>query len=203
MSFRQILAALLRALGGTPAPAPKPTPAPPPAPGPAPAPTPGDVAARLLAEHNRARAAAGLPALAPDVALMSAARSHAAWMASKGAMAHQRIGDGDLAMRLHAVSYAARSAGENIAQGQRDVAQVMAAWLSSPGHRANILGAFSGAGMAMARAADGSPFWCAVFGTPASRAGADAASMPGPYTVSSPRVTEGGAASSVAIESHY
>ena len=42
-------------------------------------------------------------------------------------------------MKSFGISY--RSAGENIARGQRSPAAVVSAWLASPGHRANILNA--------------------------------------------------------------
>ncbi|MFD0671353.1 CAP domain-containing protein [Cohnella sp. GCM10027633] len=42
-------------------------------------------------------------------------------------------------MKRYGVSY--RAAGENIAKGQRSPAEVMNAWMNSPGHRANILNA--------------------------------------------------------------
>jgi len=38
--------------------------------------------------------------------------------------------------------------GENIANGQPDVASVMAAWWASPGHKANILGDYTDVGCA-------------------------------------------------------
>ena len=40
-------------------------------------------------------------------------------------------------MKDFGVSY--RSAGENIAMGQRTPSEVVTAWMNSPGHRANIL----------------------------------------------------------------
>jgi uncharacterized protein YkwD len=40
-------------------------------------------------------------------------------------------------MRDHGVNY--KSAGENIAQGQRTPQEVVQAWMNSPGHRKNIL----------------------------------------------------------------
>ena len=42
-------------------------------------------------------------------------------------------------MRAFGISY--RTAGENIARGQRSAAEVVAAWMASSGHRANILNA--------------------------------------------------------------
>jgi uncharacterized protein YkwD len=202
MTLKQVLAAILAALRGSPRPAPvppppAPTPLPPPSP---PSPAPVDVPAELLAAHNDRRLEAGLPALGSSVSLQMAAQSHADSMARVGKMAHAGIGDGDLASRLAGVGYRFRAAGENVARGQRDVAAVMSSWFSSPGHRANILGNFAGAGFAMARGADGSRYWCATFGTPAiASPGAYAGQMP--YTIGTPEATGdwSTAASSVTI----
>lgn len=40
-------------------------------------------------------------------------------------------------MKALGITY--KSAGENIAQGQRSPQEVVQAWMDSPGHRANIL----------------------------------------------------------------
>lgn len=51
--------------------------------------------------------------------------------------------------------YRYRTIGENLAEGQRSAREVVADWMSSPGHRANILGrAFDECGIAIA---EGSP----------------------------------------------
>jgi uncharacterized protein YkwD len=202
MSLKKLLAAIRKALGRTPKPTPTPAPpGPAPVPPPAPAPAPGDKAAELLAEHNARRAEAGLPPFVPSAKVRAAAQGHAMTMASLGRMEHAGIGDGDPGSRLRGVGYAFRTAGENIAWGQRSVAEVMRSWMASDGHRANILSpSFTEAGFAMARGADGSAWWCAVFGSPAIvMAGAYAAGSP--YTVGTPEVTGDGrtAASSVTI----
>jgi uncharacterized protein YkwD len=191
MTLRRILDAILKLLRGAPRPDPVPTPAPtpppvpPPAPpsppAPPPVPTPLDVPAALLAAHNDRRHEAGLPALTASVPLQMAAQSHADRMAQVGQMAHSGIGDGDLAARLRGVDYRFRSAGENVAWGQRDVAAVVGSWMNSPGHRANILGNFSQAGMAVSAGAGGSKYWCCCFGTPAI-------ALPGAYAGQHPYV---------------
>ena len=44
---------------------------------------------------------------------------------------------------------------------------VMAAWMNSPGHRANILnGTFTQIGIGLAYAADGTPYWAMELGRP-------------------------------------
>ncbi|MDP2892645.1 MAG: CAP domain-containing protein, partial [Bacillota bacterium] len=56
------------------------------------------------------------------------------------------------------------AAAENIAMGQRTPAEVMAAWMSSAGHRANILSsAFTQIGVGAAKKADGTLIWTQMF----------------------------------------
>lgn len=189
MNIKKIIAAIRKALRSTPMPVPPPTPPPPPA--------PGDFSAELLAAHNARRTEVGLPALGASVKLQAAAIAHADRMASVGKMAHVGIGDGDLASRLLGVGYRFRGAGENVAWGQRDVAAVMSSWMNSPGHRANILGNFAEAGLAVARGADGSAYWCAVFGSPSIQARVPA--VQSPYSVGTPEVAGDGTTSSITI----
>jgi uncharacterized protein YkwD len=135
-------------------------PAPPTPPAPAgPAPTPD-----LLAAVNAARAAASasLPPLKADARLTAAALDHCAFEQRTHRFGHQGIGDGTPWDRLGQVGYVYRAAAENLAYGYQDVAAVVAAWLASPAHRANLLGPYLDAGMA--RAGD---YWCLDLGTPA------------------------------------
>jgi uncharacterized YkwD family protein/spore coat assembly protein SafA len=56
------------------------------------------------------------------------------------------------------------SAGENIAMGQRTPADVMNAWMNSPGHRANILSpSYTQIGVGLAKNQNGSPYWTQEF----------------------------------------
>lgn len=153
-----------------PRPKPRPGPVPPPVPTPPPTPPPAsDIPGELLAAHNRERAAAGLAPLALEPRLQRAAQGHADHMAEVGKMAHQGIGDGDLSDRIAASGYRASRAGENVAWNQRDVPAVMFAWTNSPGHRANILGPYRDAGLAVAYGTKGDPYWCSLFGSPSAR----------------------------------
>jgi uncharacterized protein YkwD len=87
--------------------------------------------ARILADTNAARAAAGLPVLKADPALNTIAQSCSETQARNNAMAH-------------CTGYHTRYpkgwtwAAENVAAGY-SYDKVVAAWLNSPGHRANIL----------------------------------------------------------------
>jgi uncharacterized protein YkwD len=93
--------------------------------------------ASLLREMNRVRAEHGLGALRADTHLERAARSHSREMIASGSFAH-----GAFASRMATFSVTGSLAGENLAwgTGSRGSAQgIVAAWLASPEHRANLL----------------------------------------------------------------
>jgi uncharacterized protein YkwD len=53
---------------------------------------------------------------------------------------------------------------ENIAMGQPSVRGVINSWMTSPGHRANILNArYRRLGVAAYRTPDGTIYWCQQF----------------------------------------
>ncbi len=87
---------------------------------------------------NKERAKVGLPALKLDTKASQAAQVRAKEVNS--VFSHTRP-DGRscfTALKEAGVSY--RTAGENIAKGQRTPEEVVNAWMNSAGHRANILG---------------------------------------------------------------
>jgi len=88
---------------------------------------------------NVERANAGLPALKYDWELARVAEHKSQDMADKNYFSHTSptYGSPFNMMKNYGINY--RSAGENIAQGQKTAAQVVDAWMNSEGHRANIL----------------------------------------------------------------
>jgi uncharacterized protein YkwD len=91
----------------------------------------------LLQEMNRVRAAKGLQPLVFDANLERAARAHSREMLRDGTFEH-----GDYGSRLVRFDVRTASAGENIAwvaRPRRLAHRIVAAWLRSPGHRANLL----------------------------------------------------------------
>lgn len=65
-------------------------------------------------------------------------------------------------MSKFGVSY--RSAGENIAMGQKTPSEVMNGWMNSAGHRANILnGSFTDLGVGIAKDSNGRLYWTQMF----------------------------------------
>jgi uncharacterized protein YkwD len=122
-------------------------PSPPPLPPPAPNPPPvDDVSAALLELHNAERAKKSLPPLRIDPKLTTAAVAHSRHMAQVGKLAHFGINDGDPWSRMKDAGYSFSSASENVAWGQPDPKTAVSDWMSSSGHRANILGNFVDAG---------------------------------------------------------
>jgi uncharacterized YkwD family protein/spore coat assembly protein SafA len=88
---------------------------------------------------NQERAKVGLKPLQMDWELQRVARTKSQDMRNKGYFSHQSptYGSPFDMMKQFGISY--RTAGENIAQGQRNPQEVMNAWMNSSGHRANIL----------------------------------------------------------------
>ncbi len=120
----------------------------------------------IIDAHNVIRAKQGKPPLVADIRLTAAAQNHADYMAKKGVLAHFGIGDGDPWSRIAAAGYDFSSAGENAAWNQRSVADVMSDWMSSPGHRRNVLGSWINIGVGVSNGAKGDPYWCVTFASP-------------------------------------
>ena len=92
---------------------------------------------------NELRGSQGLSGLGQDAQLTHAAQAHADHMTQAGYFSHQSPGGpngNNMAARIRSTGCRAGAMGENIAQGQRSEAEVLAAWATSPGHRTNMLG---------------------------------------------------------------
>ena len=148
-----------------------PEPLPDPAPNPLPTPPPAEIQGQLLKSHNDYRATKSLPPLAANPKLQAAAQGHADFMAKRGKLAHQGIGDGSPWDRIAATGYAMTAGGENVAWNQADVAAVMRAWIGSAGHRRNIVGQYAEFGGAVAYGPRKDPYWVSVFASPGRAAG--------------------------------
>ncbi len=89
----------------------------------------------------------GLPPLEIDPALVRSARAHCAWMTRNQRLQHTR-----------------QPVAENIAMGQRNSRAAVGDWMSSSGHRANILNrGYRRIGVAAYRASNGRNYWCQQF----------------------------------------
>ena len=133
------------------------TPGPLPTPTPSPTPVPGPTVNDPVALMNAQRASHGLPPLVNDPRLTTAAQGWASTMARMGFLSHTGF-----AGRMKAV-YPGKAAAENVGYGVKDAASVVAGWMGSPQHRANVLGPYTHAGVGMATGPGGGLFWCADF----------------------------------------
>jgi uncharacterized protein YkwD len=138
------------------------------------APTPPPVALSPTATEivdltNAERTRAGLAALRANARLTEAARLQAEQLATAGRLEHvlpdarhPRLED-----RLDAAGYRWQAAGENLAFGQRTAAALLAAWMDSAGHRANILHtSYTEIGVAHLIDPNGRPYYVQVFARP-------------------------------------
>lgn len=115
----------------------------------------------ILSRVNTARAQNGLSPLALDSAMTRAANVRAAELAKRFSHTRPNGARGLTALAEAGVSY--RAAGENIAAGQQTAQAVMAAWMNSSGHRANILSAkYSRLGVGQA-VVGGRTYWVQLF----------------------------------------
>jgi len=123
----------------------------------------------MLARVNAERRKAGVPALKSNPKLDAAAQRHAGDMLARAYFAHESPEGKTVRERARAAGYDWRAIGENIAEGQLSVAEVMETWMNSPGHRRNILDkGFKelGVGLALGRSGDGYQVeWVQAFGT--------------------------------------
>jgi uncharacterized protein YkwD len=127
----------------------------------APVTTPAGPEAEVLALVNAERAAVGCEALAADVELAAVARAHSEDMRDRGFFDHVNLDGLDPFERAEAAGVTARA--ENIARGQQDATDVMAAWMDSSGHRANILDCgLTRLGISVA-SGGGGPWWTQLF----------------------------------------
>jgi uncharacterized protein YkwD len=78
-------------------------------------------------------------------------------------MTHTGTGRTTAGDRINAAGYGWTTWAENVAAGQTTPAEVMSAWMNSPGHRANILnGNMVNIGVAAAVGANGVTYWAMV-----------------------------------------
>jgi uncharacterized protein YkwD len=110
----------------------------------------------LVGRINEVRANHHLPALKVVDPLSTAARHHATNMAWKGYFKHDLKKDGTwysfsswIRWYWPGPGYTAWTAGENLAWGSPDLGarKTVTMWMNSPGHRANLLGAWNRVGV--------------------------------------------------------
>jgi uncharacterized protein YkwD len=113
---------------------------------------------------NKQRAAHGCKAVKADARLNQAAKFHSAWMAQTGTFSHVGRGGSAFDQRIRAAGYRTPRS-ENIAFGYQTGADVVKAWMNSPGHRANILDCTAKTvGVAIVFSKGGTPYITQDFG---------------------------------------
>jgi uncharacterized protein YkwD len=125
-----------------------------------------ELEAGAVAQLNGERKRHGLPVLDVDERLVSAARAHSLDMADGGFFDHSGSDGSQAGERLSDQRYRWRFCAENIACGQRSADELIADWIASPEHRANILSADAeqvGVGVVFREDTDCRFYWTAVF----------------------------------------
>lgn len=109
---------------------------------------------------NNARTAAGLAPVTVDSRMTTAAEAHSIEQAQRQKMTHTGRNGSNAGQRLKVLGYSWSTWAENVAAGQGDCASVVAAWMASPGHRANILNpAMVHIGMGAVKGPNGVIYW--------------------------------------------
>lgn len=110
---------------------------------------------------NIEREKAGLSHLTTNSTLIAAANKRA--QETKTSFSHTRPNGSKFSTVLQEYGISYRTAGENIAYGQRSPQEVVTGWMNSPGHRANILnGSFNKIGIGVYQS-NGVIYWSQLF----------------------------------------
>lgn len=121
-------------------------------------------AGQVVSLVNKERTSRGLVALKGDSALNKVAQLKAEDMAENGYFSHTSptYGSAFDMLKAHNIKY--KTAGENIAYGQKTAQTVMNGWMNSSGHRANILkSSYTKLGVGYAVSKNGTPYWVQIF----------------------------------------
>jgi uncharacterized protein YkwD len=125
---------------------------------------PAELMSEVVTMTNQQRNANGCGQLAVDAELTVASIRQSLYMARTGLFSHVWRDGTTFEARSHEAGYAEPS-GENIAWGYRTAAEVMDAWMASPGHRENILNCEAHSiGTGVAYGPNGLAYFTQVFG---------------------------------------
>jgi uncharacterized protein YkwD len=119
----------------------------------------------VFAQVNRLRVKAGLPVLRMDARLTRVAQRHGCDMRAYGFFAHKSPTSGSVGERATREGYVWCAVAENLAKGQDTPSEAVQGWMSSRGHRRNILDdRMTETGIAwIPRGPYGGPYWIQVF----------------------------------------
>lgn len=117
---------------------------------------------RVVDLVNAERAKEGLSPLTVNVNVQAAAQVRA--KECEQYFSHTRPNGSSFATALREQGVTYKSAGENIAWGQRTPEEVVSAWMNSSGHRKNIMNPnFTTIGVGYYENARGTDYWCQLF----------------------------------------
>lgn len=119
--------------------------------------------ARVVELVNKERSKVGCSPLTVNAKLTKAAQDHSKDMAAHRNMSHTGSDGSSPEDRIQRAGYNWSAYGENVAYGYSTPESVMAGWMSSPGHKRNILDcSFKEIGVGLAQPGD---YWTQDFGT--------------------------------------
>ena len=127
------------------------------------------MASEIVHLVNLERAQRKLPPLRVNTLLVADAKLQASQIAQTGVLEHVILSGPypTPRIRAEAAGYAWDVLGENLALGFSDAPSAVAAWMRSPGHRANILGgSYSETGVVLTPDARGRLIFVQTFGAP-------------------------------------
>lgn len=119
----------------------------------------------VLDAINAARGVYGLSPVTPHGLVEVASQLHAEDMAARRLMTHTGWNGSDGGDRLTAAGFVWSEWGENVGAGFADPALLVQSWMTSPGHRSNLLGNFTYIGVGVAPASDGTLYWALTLAT--------------------------------------
>lgn len=128
-----------------------------------------DIRSKIIFLHNKARSKGTMftgprDPLVEDKDLSRYSQKWAEYMASTGKLKHSKMSS--------IIDLGFNRAGENIAYGQKDENKVMKMWLSSYGHKKNIMNKnFDSIGCGFAYNKNGTIYWCVCFGQKTKNSG--------------------------------
>lgn len=127
------------------------------------APVPPQQLSAALEIINRNRGAQGASPVSLHPALIQAASQQACQMARQGRLDH----GAPPGQRLRSTGYRASIAAENIGVGPKDENGMIATWMQSAPHRANLVNRrLSDVGLAKATAPNGQTYWALILAAP-------------------------------------
>ena len=124
-----------------------------------------EVDTEIFNAMNSIRKQSGLPLFKQHSKLKEAAQKHADYMRDNVRFSHYGPNQNTWIDRAKAAGYNSSSVGEDIGYGQTTAEQIIGDWMSSPGHKAQIVSKSNvhiGSGVAFDPTGRG--YWCTDFG---------------------------------------